>query len=280
MTGLTILDEVRSFHAKLMAAASGSTDPRLERIFELVPRETFLGPGPWKVPINRRYIDTPSANPIYVYQNGLIALDATKGINNGEPYLHAAWIGAAAPASGETVVHVGAGTGYYSAILSMLVLPKGRVLAYEIEESLAHRAAHNLRPFETVGVVHGDATTIALPDCDLIYVNAGVVSPPGSWLRALRPGGRIIFPWCPSSHVSLTLLMTRTERGFAARPLGPSRFIPCIGASDSASCVRAPSPAQALGITEAWLTADRAPDETALAVCRDVWFSGPSDPLL
>lgn len=33
------LDEVRSFHAKMIAAASNSTDERLERIFELVPRE-------------------------------------------------------------------------------------------------------------------------------------------------------------------------------------------------------------------------------------------------
>lgn len=274
---LTVLDEVRSFHAKLMVAASGTNDQRLERIFELVPREAFLGPGPWKISVNRRYIETPSANPIYVYQNGLIALDAAKGINNGEPYLHAAWIGAAAPASGETVVHIGAGTGYYSAILSMLVLPKGRVLAYEIEKSLAHRATYNLDPFEAVSVVHGDATAMDLPDCDLIYVNAGVVSPPGSWLRALRPSGRIIFPWCPSSSVSLTLLITRTESGFAARSLGPSWFIPCVGASDVASCMKAPSPSQTGSITKAWLTADRAPDETAIAICRDVWFSGSSD---
>ena len=277
MADRTLLDEARSFQAKLMAVASGSHDQRLERVFELVPREAFLGPGPWKVWVNRRYVETPSANPIYVYQNVLIALDAAKGINNGEPFLHAAWIGAAAPASGETVVHVGAGTGYYSAILSMLVLPSGRVQAYEIEESLAHRAVSNLDPFEAISVVHGDATAMKLPDCDLIYVNAGVVSPPGAWLRALRPNGRIIFPWCPSSSVSLTLLMTKSESGFAVRLLGPSWFIPCIGASDPAGCAKAPSPSQARSITRAWLTDDRAPDETAIAVCRDVWFSGSSD---
>lgn len=274
MTDHIVLDEARNFHAQLMAAASGSDDQRLERVFELVPREAFLGPGPWKVVVNRRYIETPSANPIYVYQNALIALDETKRINNGEPYLHAAWIGAAAPAAGDVVVHIGAGTGYYSAILSVLVLPNGRVEAYEIEESLARRAAFNLDPFEAVSVTHGDATAMELPSCDLIYVNAGVVSPPVSWLRALRPSGRIIFPWCPSSNVSLTLLMTKSESGFAVRPLGQSRFIPCVGASDPASCTKAPNPLHVRSITRAWLTADRAPDETAIAVCRDVWFSG------
>ncbi len=273
MPDQTALDEARAFHAKMMAAASGSDDPRLERAFELVPREAFLGPGPWRFVVNRRFVETPSVNPIHVHQNALIALDSTKGINNGEPFLHAAWIGAAAPKAGETVVHVGAGTGYYTALLSMLVLPNGRVHAYEIDADLARRAAQNLTPFEGVELVTADATATALPDCDLIYVNAGVVAPPAGWLRALRPGGRIVFPWSPSRDVGIALLLTRTEVGFDVRSLGSAWFIPCVGASDPEGCLRPPPPLQARSITRAWLTADRAPDETAVAVCRDVWFS-------
>lgn len=163
--------------------------------------------------VNRRYVETPSGNPIYVYQNGLVALDAAKGINNGEPFLHAAWIGAAAPSSGETIVHVGAGTGYYTAILSLLALPNGRVKAYEIDASLAERAIKNLEPFEGVDVSQGDATQTEIPDCDLIYVNAGVVAPPAVWLKALRPGGRIIFPWSPSPNLGITLMLTRGKTG-------------------------------------------------------------------
>lgn len=151
------LDEMRGFYARLVAAASRSSDPRLayrsvdprlERIFELVPREAFLPPGPWKVMVAERYLKTPSADAAYIYQNNLVALDADKGINNGEPFLHAAWIGAVAPKPGETVTHVGAGTGYYSAILSMLVLAGGSVNAFEIDEKLAAAARHNLAPFE------------------------------------------------------------------------------------------------------------------------------------
>ncbi|TNC07829.1 methyltransferase domain-containing protein [Methylobacterium terricola] len=194
-------DEVRAFHARLMAVASGSDDPRLERAFEIVPREAFLGAGPWKIMVNERYVETPSANPIFVYQNCLVALDAAKGINNGEPFLHARWIGAVAPKKGETLVHIGAGAGYYTALLSMLALPNGRVHAFEIEPALARRAFDNLAPFEGVTVVQGDATELPLPDCDVIYVNAGVVSPPGRWLKALRPGGRIVFPWRPSKQL-------------------------------------------------------------------------------
>jgi protein-L-isoaspartate(D-aspartate) O-methyltransferase len=38
------------------------------------------------------YLETPSADPAYLYHNNLIAFDLGKGINNGEPFLHAAWM--------------------------------------------------------------------------------------------------------------------------------------------------------------------------------------------
>src|SRR5262249_62388229 len=106
-------EELRGFYARLMAAASKSSDPRIERIFELVPREAFLPPAPWKIMVGERYFETPSANPAYIYQNNLVALDAEKGINNGEPFLHAAWIAAVAPQPGYTERHSGASAGCY-----------------------------------------------------------------------------------------------------------------------------------------------------------------------
>lgn len=145
----TDLDKARSLYARLMATASRSHDPRLARAFELVAREAFLPPGPWKIMVDHCYVETPDANPVYLYQNALVALDADKGINNGEPYLHAAWMGAVAPQPGELICHIGAGTGYYTAILSLLVLPDGRVEAFEIEADLARQAQRNLKPFET-----------------------------------------------------------------------------------------------------------------------------------
>jgi protein-L-isoaspartate(D-aspartate) O-methyltransferase len=271
------LDEIRAFHAKMMAVASNSSDERLERVFELVPREAFMGPGPWQIRVNRRYVETPSADPSYLYQNVLVALDATKGINNGEPFLHAALIGAAAPRFGETVIHIGAGTGYYTAILSVLALPNGQVHAFEIEEHLADRARNNLEPFENISVIHADATTQALPKADLIYVNAGVVALPIQWLEALQPGGRIVFPWQANRKIGIAMMITRTEAGYAAQPLTRAWFIPCIGASDAAQCTKIPSAAEAWAVRSAWLTRDRAPDETAVAIYRDLWFSSEGD---
>lgn len=271
------LDEVRGFHAKMMAAASCSPDPRLERIFELVPREAFLGPGPWQIMINRQYLETPSDDSVYVLQNVLVALDAARGINNGEPFLHAAWIGAAKPQSGETITHVGAGTGYYSALLSMLALPNGSVHAFEIDRALARRARENLTPFEGVSVTHGDATVLPLPASDLIYVNAGVVVPLTPWLKALKPEGRMIFPWQPTERIGLTLLLIRSGSGFTVKPLMPAWFIPCVGASRSEQCTKTPTISEAWSIRTAWLMDERHPDETAVAIFKDVWFSsGPA----
>lgn len=268
------LDEVRSFYAKMMAAASDSADERLERIFEVVPREAFLGPGPWRIMAhNLRYLETPSADPIHLYQNVVVALDAAKGINNGEPFLHGAWIGASAPKAGDRICHVGAGMGYYTALLSMLALPRGSVHAFEIDENLARRAGENLEPFEGVSVTHGDATALPLSASDLIYVNAGVVAPPVSWLEALRQGGRMIFPWRPVESVALTLLVTRVEAAFKVRPLMPAWFVPCVGASDANQCMRVPSIAEARAIRSMRLTSDQEPDETAVAIFPEVWFS-------
>jgi protein-L-isoaspartate(D-aspartate) O-methyltransferase len=267
------LERIRGFFATMMAVASGSADPRFERAFELVRREAFVGPGPWHIGVYQRTVETPSADPVFLYQNVVVRLDAAKGINNGEPFLHAAWMGAVVPKAGDSVCHIGAGTGYYSAIMSVLVLPDGTVDAFEIDASLACRARENLEPFENVAVIQGDATRLPLPPSDLIYVNAGVVTPPIGWLTALRPRGRMIFPWRPSQAVGLALIISRQQAGFSAKPLMPSYFIPCVGASDAEESKKTPDLREAGSVRSVWLTSDHEPDETAVAIYRDLWFS-------
>jgi protein-L-isoaspartate(D-aspartate) O-methyltransferase len=267
------LDEIRDFHAKMMAVASNSSDERLEQAFRLIRREAFMGPGPWQIRVSASYLETPSADPAYLYQNVLVALDKSKGINNGEPFLHAAFLGAVAPKPGEIVIHIGTGTGYYTAILSTLVTPGGHVHAVEIDEALADRTRNNLASFDGVSVICADATALELPQADLIYVNAGVVAPPISWLQALRPGGRIILPWQANEKVGLAVVITRESRGFDARILMSAYFIPCIGASDPVNSAKTPNGGEARSIQSVWLTQDRAPDETAIAIYRDLWFS-------
>lgn len=270
------IEDVRKFYARLMAANAASPDPRLEAVFASVPREAFLGPGPWMVIAGGGKIITPSADPAHIYQNVLVALDADKGINNGEPFLHAMWIGKLAPKPGEAVCHIGAGTGYYTALLARLVLSGGTVTAFELDEKLAGLARQNLETYGNVTVVHGDAVTTPLPPSDIVYVNAGVAAPPAGWLRALRPGGRMIFPWRPAERVPLAVLVTRTEKGFACDPFMRSWFIPCFGASVADLAAKIPTREQATRSRSIWLTRDKTPDRTATAIFGDVWFSSHS----
>lgn len=273
MTKRASLEEIRSFYARTMAAASRSPDPRIERAFETIPREAFLPPGPWRLIVNGLPVKTPSADPTYLYQDVLVTLDAAKAINNGEPSLHAAWIGAVAPRIGEAVTQIGAGAGYYTAILSFLVLPGGSVTAFEIDERLADRARHNLAPFEGVTVIQGDATRLPLPPSDIIYVNAAIAAPPTDWLTALKPGGRLIFPWRPSEEIALTLLVKREAGGFGVKPLMHAWFIPCVGASEIPASRLPNTSAELRALRSLWRTADRPPDDSAIAIYPDVWFS-------
>ncbi|MBZ9777081.1 protein-L-isoaspartate O-methyltransferase family protein [Mesorhizobium sp. CO1-1-8] len=270
---MTRIEDARKFYARLMAANAGSPDPRLEAVFAEVPREAFLGPGPWTIIAGNGKVTTPSADPAHIYQNVLVALDDDKGINNGEPFLHAMWIGKLEPKPGEAVCHIGAGTGYYTAVLARLVSPGGTVTAFELDEKLADLARQNLEAYGNAAVVHGNAVTTPLPPSDIIYVNAGVVAPPAGWLKALRPGGRMIFPWRPAERVPLAVMVTRTQKGFTCDPFMRSWFIPCVGASVADSDATIPTREQAARSRSIWLVQDKAPDDTATAIPADVWFS-------
>ena len=267
------LDKVRLAYAREMAGMSGSRDPRLEQAFYRVHREDFLPPGPWKLLVEGRFIETRDSDPAQVYQNAAIAIDTRRGINNGEPHLHAMWIGAVAPQPGETVTQIGLGLGYYTAILSLLVEPGGSLIGYEIESDLAEAARHNFSPYANVSVVAGDATQLVIPPSDLIYVSAAVAEPPERWLSALRPGGRLIFPWRPTLDIALAIIVTRVAGGFEAMPFISCWFIPCAGASSHRGHLLAPNPATARRIRSLHLIRDRAPDQSAVAIYEHCWFS-------
>jgi len=150
---------VRAAYAKQVLAAAGVDDARLVQAFAAIPREDFLGPGPWLVRRwLRDYMSTPDADPVYLYTDDLVALVPARGVNNGQPSLHAHLIHQALPAVGQHVVHVGTGTGYCTAILAHLVGPSGRVTGIEYDGSLAARARASLAPYANVAVIEGDGT--------------------------------------------------------------------------------------------------------------------------
>ena len=131
-------------------------------------------------------------------------------------------------------MQIGAGAGYYTAILAELVGPTGRVIAYEIAPDIAARAAANLARYPQVEV-RARSGVEDLPAADAIYVNAAASHPLRAWLDALKPGGRLVFPLQAAGSSGAMLIVTRPERGEAwpARLLTAVVFIPCEGAQDS-----------------------------------------------
>ena len=159
--------------------------------------------------------------------------------HDGEPILHAANLAVLSVKEGETIVHIGAGTGYYTAVLSRLTGPTGSVIAYEIEPELAQRAAANLADLANVTVCQQSGSTGVLPSCDVIYVNAGATGPLDLWLDALRPGGRLLFPLTPAEGPGgmpgaggMLLVTQSSPNQLDARFLFPAAFISCAGARD------------------------------------------------
>jgi protein-L-isoaspartate(D-aspartate) O-methyltransferase len=243
--------------------------------FSSVECEHYVGKGPWSVLAKSKYISSISDDPRIVYQDILIGLAVERGINNGQPSLHARCLAECAPTLGESAVHIGAGTGYYTAILAALIGPTGKVTAYEIEADLAARARENLHHLANVTVENQSASTTEIPDTDVIYVNAGATHPLPSWLDALNPGGRLIFPLTPNKGLGVMLLVTRKSPDvYAARVIIHVGFVPCIGAQDDATS-RALSLAvqsQAIMVTKS-LRRGTKPDSTACFVGNGWWLS-------
>ena len=264
------IESVRQFYARMVVPQSESAGgERLIHAFATVPREGFVGRGPWQVITASGYIQTPSDDPAFLYQDVVVALVSARGVNNGQPSLHATSIAVANPTPGETVLHIGAGAGYYTAILARLVTRTGKVIALEIDPELANRAATNLADYPNVVVEHRSGTEGTIPDADVIYVSAGATTPLTMWFDALRPNGRLIFPLTPAEGIGGMLLVARTNEGpLNAKFVSGAVFIPCIGARDEKT---------AEGLTQAFrcrgtrnvdaLHLGTAPDETC-------WFAG------
>ena len=225
--------ERRQAYAAEITRSAHVRDPRIEKAFAAVPRENFVGNPPWRVGSGGLFGLTSSDDPVRLYEDVLVAIDPERGVNNGQPSLHAQAIDALGVKEGETVVQIGAGAGYYTAILAELVGTKGRVIAYEIAPDIAARAAANLSPYPQVEV-RARSGVEDLPRADATYVNAAASHPVRAWLDALKVGGRLVFPLQAAGSSGAMALITRPERGQAwpARLLTGVVFIPCEGAQD------------------------------------------------
>ena len=200
------LDLQRQFFAEEIEAIARLKTPALVAALAAVPRERYLPPGPWTTLGDvdivaggisgspAKHVTTPDADPRRVYHNIGIAIDPTRQLFNGQPSTLAAWIDALGLSAGKRVLHIGAGLGYYTAVMAHAVGPTGGIVAYEVDDALASAARTNLSQYPWVDLRHGDASGPIDGSFEAILVNAGVTHPLGSWLDALAADGKLMLP--------------------------------------------------------------------------------------
>lgn len=240
---------VRRAFARQMVAIAQVQDDRVEQAFAAVRREKFLDSEPWQfLTWPPRSVLLPHNDPVCVYQDVVITLVPGRGVNNGSPSLHAKMMHDLAVEPGQHVAHIGAGAGYYTAMLAELAGPAGRVTAFELDEVLAERARANLTAWRNITVVAGDGANGPTAMVDRIYVNFGVAAPAASWIEHLAPDGKLLFSLgVPHPNArerfprhaarGAALLIERRPNGFAARWLYPAYYVCAEGelAGDSDS---------------------------------------------
>jgi protein-L-isoaspartate(D-aspartate) O-methyltransferase len=233
------LEAARNFYAEDLRFTARMTSAALFTAFATVPRERFVGPGPWRVLGPEGFFTTEDADPRHVYHNVLIALDESKSINNGQPSMWAQFFDQLGVEPGNQVLHLGCGTGYYTAVLAELIGPQSKVTAVEIDPALAERARIALAPWPQVTVLHADGATTSFGPADILVASAGATHPQPSWLATINPTGKLLFPLAPETGAgAMALLTRRSPDNFAAELSYGTLFIPFAGACDPAIAVQ------------------------------------------
>jgi len=130
------------------------------------------------------------------------------------------------PKAGQKILEIGTGSGWQSALLSMLVGKKGKIFTVELIPELAEFARKNLAKLKikNVKVVEGNGS-VGLDEesyFDGIIITAATPAIPEALKSQLKTGGRIVAPVGDRYAQKMTVLK-RTKKGFDAEEI-PSYF--------------------------------------------------------
>jgi protein-L-isoaspartate(D-aspartate) O-methyltransferase len=181
--------------------------------FRAVPREAFIADNN----VHLAYGDHP------------LPIEAGQTIS--QPYIVALMIQAAGIKPGDTVLEVGAGSGYAAAVISRIA---DRVIGIERQHDLVEVARERLQRlgYDNVEIVEGDGTKGWRDSApyDAILAAASGSHVPRALVEQLAPGGRIVMPVGDPGAVQELIKVTKNEDGtLIQQDLGGVRFVPLIG---------------------------------------------------
>ncbi len=145
-----------------------------------------------------------------------------------QPYIVALMTDLLDPKPGQTMLEVGAGSGYQAAVLASLGV---EVFTMEIVAPLARRARERLARlgYRNVHVLTGDGYHgwPARAPYDAIVVTAAAGSIPPPLIAQLKPGGRMVIPVGSPFATQQLVLVTKDDQGLVrTRRILPVAFVP------------------------------------------------------
>jgi protein-L-isoaspartate(D-aspartate) O-methyltransferase len=167
-----------------------------------------------------RHLFVPAPVAPYAYQDMPLPIGFDKTVS--QPFMVALMTDLLAPQPHETVLEIGTGLGYQTAILAELAR---QVWSVEIIEEFARHAEVLLQGLN-VGIRVGDGSR-GWPEhapFDKILVTVAAERTPPALLEQLKPGGRLVLP-AGSEDVQLLTVIDKDAAGqLKARKLIPVRF--------------------------------------------------------
>ena len=191
----------------------GISEPEILDAFRAVPREAFIS----EEYAHQAYGDHP------------LPIEANQTIS--QPYIVALMIQAAAINPGDSVLEVGAGSGYAAAVISRIA---ARVIGVERQHELVEVARTRLKRlgYDNVEIIEGDGTKGCRDHApfDAILAAASGSHVPRPLVEQLAPNGRLVMPIGEPGWVQELIKVTKQEDGILKQEnLGGVRFGPLIG---------------------------------------------------
>lgn len=191
--------------------ARGIRDRRVLAAMRDMPRHLFV-PAPYD---RDAYADAP--------------LPIGNGQTISQPYIVALMTGLLHPESTDTVLEIGAGSGYQAAILSLLVKSVVTIERLDAVAALANASLAAVHA-DNVKIVVGDGTLGYPPSAPYngIIITAATPEIPVPLREQLAEGGRLVAPVGDRSLQELVVLERHGDR-FTEERHGGVRFVPLIG---------------------------------------------------